>query len=157
MESSRMTNPQQVLDFLLAGKATITLFSKVTGTRFTYRVIKKRMENNSDLPLYFVSLLTGQDNESDYSYLGTIFPNTALLSDWRCLTRFRSTTKSRISPNAPSFRAFGWMLSHVLNGKIPSTLEVWHEGRCGCCGRKLTTPESIASGIGPVCGNRRAA
>jgi hypothetical protein len=28
---------------------------------------------------------------------------------------------------------------------------VWHEGRCGRCGRKLTVPESIESGFGPEC------
>lgn len=27
-------------------------------------------------------------------------------------------------------------------------------GRCGCCGRELTDPESIAAGIGPVCAGR---
>lgn len=27
-------------------------------------------------------------------------------------------------------------------------------GRCGCCGRELTDPESIAAGIGPICAGR---
>lgn len=27
-------------------------------------------------------------------------------------------------------------------------------GRCGCCGRELTDPESVAAGIGPVCAER---
>lgn len=39
----------------------------------------------------------------------------------------------------------------IAGGVIPPSLEVWHEGRCGRCGRALTVPESIASGIGPVC------
>jgi hypothetical protein len=33
-------------------------------------------------------------------------------------------------------------------------LAVYHEGRCGACGRRLTTPESISSGLGPVCAGR---
>jgi len=33
-------------------------------------------------------------------------------------------------------------------------LEIWHEGRCGRCNRKLTVPASIALGIGPECGQR---
>ena len=39
----------------------------------------------------------------------------------------------------------------IVDGKKPSDigLEVWHEGRCGKCGRKLIVPESIARGIGP--------
>ncbi len=34
---------------------------------------------------------------------------------------------------------------------MPEQLEVWHEGCCGKCGRKLTDAESIARGIGPEC------
>jgi hypothetical protein len=34
--------------------------------------------------------------------------------------------------------------------KMPN-LEIWHEGRCGRCGRKLTVPESIHNGYGPEC------
>lgn len=30
-------------------------------------------------------------------------------------------------------------------------IEVWHEGRCGRCARRLTVPESILIGIGPEC------
>jgi hypothetical protein len=35
-------------------------------------------------------------------------------------------------------------------------MELWHEGRCGKCGRALTVPESIESGLGPVCESREA-
>jgi len=30
-------------------------------------------------------------------------------------------------------------------------LNFFHEGKCGKCGRKLTTPESIKNGFGPTC------
>lgn len=30
-------------------------------------------------------------------------------------------------------------------------VEIWHEGKCGRCGRQLTVPESIESGFGPEC------
>jgi hypothetical protein len=30
-------------------------------------------------------------------------------------------------------------------------LEISHEGRCGHCARLITTPGSLASGIGPEC------
>jgi hypothetical protein len=36
-------------------------------------------------------------------------------------------------------------------GILGATLEFWHEGRCGRCGRRLTVPDSIASGYGPEC------
>ena len=31
------------------------------------------------------------------------------------------------------------------------TVKVFHSGKCGKCGKKLTTPESIKSGLGPYC------
>jgi hypothetical protein len=34
---------------------------------------------------------------------------------------------------------------------MPDGVVIWHEGRCGRCGRRLTVPESIESGYGPEC------
>ena len=42
----------------------------------------------------------------------------------------------------------GWYASKA------ETVQVWHEGRCGKCGRKLTVPESLTSGLGPECAGR---
>ena len=30
-------------------------------------------------------------------------------------------------------------------------VEIWHEGKCGKCGRPLTVPSSIENGLGPSC------
>jgi hypothetical protein len=60
----------------LAGKAIFTLVG--TSSRFTYRVTRKDPEAGSRYtqPTYFVSLLTGSNNETDYSYLGILDPVT---------------------------------------------------------------------------------
>jgi hypothetical protein len=42
-------------------------------------------------------------------------------------------------------------------GVLGRLLEVWHEGRCGRCGRALTVPESVERGIGPECWELRRA
>jgi hypothetical protein len=47
--------------------------------------------------------------------------------------------------------AMNWVLDHLSEGEMPPLTEIWHEGRCGRCGRKLTVPDSIAIGIGPDC------
>lgn len=127
-------------EFILAGKARVTLVSEVSLVRFTYKVCQPK----DDSP-HFVSVLTGSDNESDYSYMGTIFNKRD----------FRYSRKSRITSNAPSARAWEYAWSYLVNGELPPQCQVWHEGRCGCCGRALTKPESIASGFGPVCGARQ--
>jgi hypothetical protein len=147
---------EQALAFLLAGNARVTFVSQKTGTRFTFRV--RRPEETSP---WFVSLLNGSDNEGDYAFLGTIFPARsataghvgALTTVYRApqLMAYRHGKKSRVGSSAPSARAFAWVAERLLRGELPAGCEVWHEGRCGRCGRALTVPESIASGIGPVC------
>ncbi|MGQ4872128.1 MAG: DUF6011 domain-containing protein, partial [Candidatus Thorarchaeota archaeon] len=37
----------------------------------------------------------------------------------------------------------------VYNVALPEKVRIWHEGKCGRCGRRLTVPESIESGYGP--------
>lgn len=135
-----MTNANDIRRFALAGKATITLSSKKTGKRFTYKINK--VPDSDDR--FFVKLLTGPENETDYRYL-------AFLQG----TQLKRTAKSYGHAEDPSFQAVLYFCQKVLkNGQIPDQLEVRHEGRCGRCNRKLTTPESIDRGIGPECWSR---
>jgi len=124
--------------FMLAGNARFTVVSTKTGTRFTFRV---RAAKGEDDNRHFVSVLTGSDNNGDFTYLGTIF-NGDTYSHGR---------RSDIGFDAPSARAARWALPRLLKGEGHAQMEVWHEGRCGRCARALTVPESIASGFGPEC------
>jgi len=143
--NGKLETVSAVLGFILAGNATFTLVSKKTGVRYTYKMVQR--EDNAP---FFVSLLTGSDNESSYTYMGCIFTN-------QNVRQFRTTRASKIGTTAPSYIAFNWFFSKMMSGEMPESVEVWHEGRCGHCNRKLTTPESVVSGIGPVCGKREAA
>lgn len=139
MEAHRITDATEAIEFMLAGNAHLTLRSGKTGTRYTYRVKRAK-----DKPLWFVSTLYGSDNVSDYRYLGVIRDH-----------EFMFTQKSKQLMSSPQFIAFQWALRQLIErGEVPAQLEVWHEGRCGRCGRLLTVPESIASGIGPECAKR---
>lgn len=156
MSGARLESTGAVSRFLLAGDARFTLVSKATGTRYTYRV-RRAEPNGRGEPPYFVSVLTGADNESSYSYAGLLLappPNESgqLL--------FKATAKSKVAEDAPSVRGFKWFLRALFQGTGPegffAKAEFWHEGRCCRCGRALTVPESIASGIGPECARRGA-
>ena len=122
--------------FVLAGKAIFTIRSKKTGTRFTYKVSKGK-DN-----LWFVGLLSGPDNNADYQYIGIITSDK----------KFIRTKRSKVGYEAPSFKAFSWFFSHLSN--FEKQADIYHEGRCGRCGRRLTVPESIESGFGPECINK---
>jgi hypothetical protein len=139
---ARLTSPVDVIRFMTAGKACLTLVSVKTGARFTYKI-----RASDDGKVFFVSLLTGPDNNNDYAYLGTIHPGTV----YRPGSFYKHGVKSRISMDAPGAKAFHWAFRQLDAGREPADLEVWHEGSCGRCGRRLTVPESIASGFGPEC------
>jgi hypothetical protein len=133
-EERSVSNP---VEFVTAGKAVFTILNEKTGRRFTYRVKKHKKS-----PIYFVSVLSGPDNTSNYSYIGTIFNEED----------FRLTRNSKAGPEAPSVIAFTWFMRHIR--RLPPALKVYHENRCARCGRALTTPESVQRGFGPECWQR---
>lgn len=136
LQAGRIESAEAVKEFVTAGNARFTLVSVKTGTRFTYKVRKAQAA-----PVSFVSVLTQADNENGYTYMGILKDN-----------KFSHTAKSRVTAAAPSAKAFDWVWRQVEERKaLPAQVEVWHEGRCGRCGRALTVPESIARGIGPEC------
>ena len=132
---------EAIARFVLGGNATFTLENTATGNRFTFKV--RALEDRKGAVSHFVSLLNGSDNEADFAYLGQLYRDSF---------DFAHGQKSRIGKDTPSAKAFAWLAKRLLaNAAIPEQVRVWHEGRCGCCGRKLTVPGSIASGFGPKC------
>jgi hypothetical protein len=127
--------------FVLAGNARFTLVSKKTSERYTYRV--RAADNASKTPVHFVYLLTGSNNEFDYSYIGSI------VRGHHGLLRGRDKSKAP----GKGMAAFEWFWTR-MGDHVPDTIEFWHEGRCGRCSRALTVPESVSSGFGPECGQR---
>lgn len=136
IEMSTNLDPSHFERFATAGNAIFTVESSRTGARFTYRVRARASIGNGVL---FVSVLTGSDNENDYSYIGWI-------DQWHGFRH--GGAKSSIGSDASSVIAFAWLWRHRSN---PSPARVYHEGRCGRCGRRLTVPSSIESGLGPEC------
>lgn len=156
-ERSQITDVAAIEPYVLGGNATITVVSRGSGARFTYKVEQKRLgrrKNDETDEQYnarkkrvhegprFVSVMTGPDNENSYTYVGHIDEGRG----------FHLDRKSQISATAPSVSAWRWFWSAVrLKSDKVGQCEVWHEGRCSRCGRKLTVPQSVASGLGPKC------
>lgn len=127
-------------EFFTAGKAIFTV-SNPKGQRYTFKINKLK-----DKDVYFVSLLTGPENTRDYTYLGLLLPDKA---------EVRLTAKSKYTEESLPVKVIRWLIKIVWKGQtVPEGYYLNHMGRCGCCGRPLTVPESIESGLGPICGNR---
>lgn len=123
-------------EFVKAGNAVFTVEDSLTGERFTYHVVKCREKE-----MWWVKVLSGPDNVTNYHYLGTIFGDD-----------FRSTRASKIGENARSFRWFS-RINLLLNEDkdFPDRIKFYHANRCGRCGRRLTVPASVEWGFGPEC------
>ena len=127
-------------EFVLAGRAVFTV-ANAGGKHYTFRVSHKEA-SGTYAETWFVSLLTGPDNTSDFTYLG-------MLTD-RGLVRL--TAKSQYNDESQPVRVLRWALQIIWwAGNLPEGYSIHHEGRCGRCGRTLTTPESIEAGFGPEC------
>ena len=122
-----------VLDFIFAGNALFTCRNTKSGNRFTFKVTKHKKDD-----VFFVKVLTNPDV---YEFIGSIRKESA----------YKHSPKSRISTEAQSVRVFDFLVNKLRTNTLPEFVEIWHEGRCGRCGRTLTVPESIESGFGPEC------
>jgi hypothetical protein len=143
-------DPAALRAFVLAGRAVFTVQNAATGGRFTYKV--SRCDGNPHIR--FVSVLTGPDSSTCYTYLGTIAvsPRTPA----HCYG-YHHSAKSTVRPVAPSACTFVWLWEHLRYSRpLPPSVTMHHEGRCARCGRVLTVPESIAAGYGPECIGRLA-
>jgi hypothetical protein len=138
-------------DFLLAGSAIFTLelsqqFSEKWGLplHYTYKISKK--EATERFPeTFFIALLTGPDNLTNYTYMGIVKMNGDV----------KLTAKSQYKKDSWPYRLIVRALTCIFNDKQQDVLDagfdLHHEGRCGRCSRVLTVPESILSGFGPEC------
>lgn len=152
---AQLSSASDVRRFILGGKAIFTLQFR-DGSHTTYKVQSAKRESrsnwstgNQDKTRYFVSALYGSDNANDYFYIGMIFRE----SNGR--NNFAATAKSGAKPGSIVFDRFNllWQTLESTNS-LPEVVRFFHAGRCGFCGRLLTHPESLASGIGPECSGK---
>lgn len=130
--------------FILAGNATFTIETPDQGHR-TYKV--NHIEANDRWPeAWFVKILTGPDNNEDYTYLGKLDAFTGQLI---------TTAKSCRKADHYDVKLLNRVLARVWGDDHAAYeqhgFKTHHEGCCGRCGRTLTVPSSVESGIGPEC------
>lgn len=145
-------------EFVLAGRAVFTIqipnsfredYSEKHGTEvkphYTYKVSYKAASDRFG-EAYFVQLLTGPDNTHSYSYLGMLDKNDG---------NVRFTAKSCRKEDDICASLIRRIMKKVWAGEVEDIekvgFELHNEGKCGRCGRPLTTPESCTRGIGPEC------
>ena len=144
MKSEYTLPVANLLNFIQGGKAYVTLLSLTTNVHYTYEIVKAKKHNNPSFgDTYFVSVLFNEKDE--YTYVGYIRNNQFMYG----------SGKSLFAADAPSILAFRYLLSLAVENRESAKIKLFHSGKCCRCGRKLTHPESLETGIGPECGKRR--
>lgn len=153
--SGKLRFPGEIRKYILGGNSCFTI--RCNGVRRTYKVKSTTADRNAnwstgnqDRSQYFISLKTGPgDSFSDYSYMGMLRQTTD--GDYRLV----ETAKSQAKRGSAAWDLFAKLWYSIERGcRVPSNFEFWHEGSCCMCGRRLTVPSSIESGIGPECAGK---
>jgi len=117
---------------------TFTIKNTERNTHVTFRVRRPK-----GFKTLLLDAMVGSDNEDGFEYVGSM--NRGL---W-------IKGKAGVSNKAATIRsAIMWSMSRVKSNSLPSGVVFHHSGDCACCGRTLTNPDSLATGIGPVCSGR---
>ena len=146
MQTAQLTHASQMKNFLVGGKGLFTVVSKATGERKTFKVNRPKPKHDGDTPPLFVSFFYGSDNScwTHFKYVGILDEASGNLV---------TTKASKYPKDGVVCKAFAFIAKAIFN-EVQSALdqfEFYHEGKCCCCGRALTVPQSIIEGIGPKC------
>lgn len=134
---------QQTLRYITAGNATFTIESTKINKRYTYKFYHRKNDNCEYR--YLVKRLYGSNNEDDYHFIGIYYADTGV---------YKSKAPQDAKPDHDKMLAAFLKMLHTDGIEWYPTCKFYMSSKCACCGRKLTTPESIERGIGPECFER---
>lgn len=122
--------------YLMGGRGVVTLQSE-SGVHHTYRFQIPKNHRDEDDTMFIQTLIDG----NTWVYVGMYKEK-----------RFHLTKSSHFKIDSPIVKGVAFILKLMFRTNFSdSRMHLYHEGICSRCGRPLTSPESIESGIGPVC------
>lgn len=118
---------------------TITVENTVRGTHRTFRIRTQKPDDKFAPGERILSLLVGPDNTRDYLQIAFV-KDDGRINLWGKYRTEQYQRLIRVLQNPDHYRNLG--------------CRYHYDGRCRRCNRTLTTPESVRSGLGPVCAGR---
>jgi len=133
-----MTTATPPQEFSLAThNGTVTVTNPETKGHRTFQIKTQKPDAKFAPGMRVVSLLIGPDNSNDYKGFGFVADDGVI----RLWNKAKTVTYTKLT------------MILMWPNDYPN-LEYLYSGTCRVCNRKLTTPKSIKSGIGPICGGR---
>lgn len=130
----------KVKDYVLAGKSCVILYNNSTGTSIKFWVIARTNDKGMVTAWWIYT------NPEKTEYIGFITKGMGL--------QLRHPDSTMVLSQKAGITAFEWFWPRLIRNQLPDTISVLHNGYCGRCGRPLTDPQSLITGIGPVCENK---
>lgn len=125
----------KVVQFILAGKATVIFHNTKTGNVFKFRINKHQHHS-----LWYVNSADKIINKT----IGVLYSNLT----------FKVNDREELADFQQHIKVWEWMWKHIMNKTVPSYIEILHTGACAACNKPLTDPLSISVGFGPECRKR---
>lgn len=132
---------EDIMSYILGGKSEFTLVQVTEGKKpvqSRYRVCVNDTRN-----IYFIYVWDGKK----FIYQGYFGIRDKVIR--------KAKNLSDDEVDIVSLRALAWVFSHA--DRLPECVHIYHNGKCSRCGRKLTDAESLRTGLGPTCRQRRTA
>lgn len=131
---------EHLKEYCAGGRGVITLENTSSGNYHTYEF---RRPNN---PQYFAPdtiFVYTSVGKKKWLYVGMYSSSTQY---------FKCTRNSQFRYSHEIVKGVIWLCKHIRAGKeVVAPMAVYHEGVCCVCGRRLTTPKSVQTGMGPRC------
>jgi len=144
----KLSDKSEIQMYVFGGKGRFRLKSTVSEKEFTYKISTMSKHNkNYDEYTFYVSLVVPG---------GTNFMGVLKSEE----NKYIHAKRSHLPFDGAEVKGFRWLLQQFEKDEDwNEMMEFYHMGICSCCGRTLTTPQSVEIGIGPVCfkkyGNKR--
>ena len=121
---------------------SFTLHNRDRGTHLTFKA--RRPKGWTVESPVLIDLMVGKDNDADFGFIGSVSTNGF----------YKPSEKSKVDADrkAVADRTLVWLLTKLYHGvELPEALEIKGASKCCRCSRKLTNPDSVDDGMGPVC------
>lgn len=143
--------------------ATLTITNRASGEHRTFRLRAESWacracagrwpiprcnvcNGDRDVSVVTLALLIGPENESERSYKP--------IACWHANGRFSVYSAYRNSKFGELARFVAAVVAGRITDQVREQIDMVRASRCRRCNRMLTTPESVAAGIGPECAAR---
>lgn len=145
MALGKIIKNEDVLKFFLAGKSKFTLIGE--SNRFTYYIMCPKDKGVLSQTHRFVKV-SDSSRGNDFTYIGFL---KLVQGSWKYIFGQPRVSKPSFNSTSLEVKAFAYVFNRAQDNLFDPRVEIWHEGKCACCGKALTTPLSMNIGWGPSC------